>query len=674
MNFKYCLVAFLITLKTSAFAAIGGLENKILSFRGQSSEHGSYTGLLELRKNGDSLQVTRIMTYDSFKFENLTVQEVWTGTAKYDSKSNAYSISYTLKKADFISAAEGQTRKPEDFKIKDFIFQKIVLAGNSLDESHFFRHNEFLSESLQINSSAGQEPLWQDKRYHTESISHESSTLYKIAAKFLEMKVFNWYHDQEVPKSYSYRPEYKTKKQLMVYDPTDFEFYRSNPNILRVVNKTPDTISLIEDIQKRNAYAPTLHEKAMAFEIDMANYNLNEYGIYSAALYSQDGHFQKFIMDGDAALWTGMYLSSQAMRYAVSHEQAALENIKKSLQGLMLLMDITGDPKEFARTIVKYENGMQLSSQLIRGTGVNSDKVWLSKGNNDMYKGLVHGFIAAYLVLPPSESALKNALLEHMKRVPDLNAADSRSNAPSAYGLRALATQNSDDRDAYESKFFKKNAVETVLNVEGDIHVGGIADWSGVNLSMVGGVSEILIAQALNEKDILNSARKDLLLSWKDMAGTKRDFLTIAAYGFAVKNGVKPVDVIENNDGYSNQELQNVWNQDLKLSLWSIKEIPIHRSQYSISWDHSLNPEWCLSWWPRLPWKSITDRKPPEFHFQGVESYPYFEAHGLGSDFAWKDAAFAYKGETSKFTRFTGADYLYSYWMARYVGLISGND
>lgn len=672
LKFSFLFLVSIYGLTTHA--STGGLENKVISFTGTNSKLGSYQGQLEIRNKRGKLKVIRIMTYDSFKFENLTVQEVWTGDAVFDTAKQTYSIAYELRRADFLKSVEDLTRSQEDFRIKRLVFQRISTDKESIASPGFYRQDELFSDAIQAITPAGEHPLWKNKRFRLESVSHESSTLYKIAGKFMDFKVFDWYHDQPLPKSYSNHPEYRSKKQFMIYDPTDYDFYRSHPDILRVVNKNLDLISLTEDIQRRNAYAPSLKEKMDYFEEDMQSFHLNEYGLFSQAKFSKEGEFEKYVLDGDAALWTGMYLGAQAMKYKVTHDETALANVKKAVTGLMLLMDITGDPKEFARTVVKYNSRIPLSEILHRGLNQHQDKIWLATGNNDMYKGLVHGFIWAYLTLPNTETALRASLLNHMQRVPDLTAAQKMQNLGPAYGLRALATKSNKDRNLFTKYFLEKNSIQSILNMEGSMHIGGVADWSGINLGMVGSISNILIAQALGKNDILTDAQKNLMLIWKDMATTKRDFLTIAAYSFAVQGGFKISDADEMNDGYSKKKLEKTWNNELKKSIWSLREIPIRRSMYNVSFDRSLNPDWCLSWWPRLPWKSIKEKKPAEYHYQSVDSYPLFEGLGMGSNFIWKDPAFAYKGEVNKYLKSPGVDFLYTYWMGRYSGMIKQNE
>lgn len=648
------------------------LLNKKILFQGESSLHGRYTGQLELRQNGNEIQVIREHTYEQFTFENLTIQEVWTGVAVFDEVQKDYVINYKLREGDFLRSADGETRSFDSFKSTLNIVERIHADAFFTTET-IQRKNEAFTESFLEVRELGSKPLWENKRTKVESTSHESSTLLHILSDILEFKINRWYHDQPFPKSFENRDDYKNKRQFMVNDFTDYDFYKSNKNILRVVNKTPDKISLIEEIQRRNAFAFSLAEKSEHFETDMAMYHLNGPGLFSGAEFNSKGKFVQYTLDGDGSLWTGMYLGAMAMKYKMTKDNEALEQVKKSLRGLMLLMDVTGNKEEFARSAVAYKEGASLGEKLHRGTGEYSNVIWLEGGNNDMFKGIIHGFIWAYNILPDSEQKLRNELLEHMKRLPDLAISKKIQNKAIAYGLKALATGSNDDKKEFRKAFLKDYRGESILNIEGTVHVGGIADWSGINLSMVSILTELLVADALGEKDLVHSAQSEIVKLWKDMAGTKRDFLTIAAYTFAIKEGFDVKEANELNDGYRKKELEQIWQNDFSSVTTSLKEVPVNRSKYDTFYNYSFRPDWTLSWWPRLPWKSFKDKQPVEYHYQGVDSYPIFEGLGLGSNFIWKDQAFGYTGGSSKINKAAGADFLYSYWMARVGEIISAN-
>lgn len=674
----FCLIYLSICFFTNN-ASAEVLSNIILKISGTSSIYGQYDGKLELRTVNQKIIATKIFTYQNYKFEKLAVQEVWTGEASQI--GDQLIIYFKIRQADYISQAEGAFRNPEMFKRSILINQKINLKYNIV-ENKIYRGNEVLTESFEYLSEVRQTPLWENLRTRFESYGKDSSTLIKIGTSIVALRVFNWYHSDPLVEAYKNHEEYKSKKQYFIFDPTDYDFYQKNPGFLRVANKVPDAITLIEDIQRRNAYAPTLAAKAKHFDTEMKHFFINELGLYSTGQFDSSGRFVRYNMVGDGCLWTGMYLASQAMRYQVTGEDEALKNVKKSLKGLMLLMDITDNPKTFARNAATYDGSVEPNGDYHRGTGIHQDKVWRAIGNNDMYKGLISGFIWAYKVLPDSDE-LRPELYKHMKLLPELEIADTISNKSSAYGLKALATKSVNDKKIFLENSRKEQLTSEILNIEGSLHVGGIADWSGVNLTMVGITTDVLIAKAMikdfpsevgwtykSVENVYQDSMKNLVLLWKDLSDTRRSLLTISAYNFAIKDGFKLDRANEFNDGFSKEKLEKVWESNLNDSIWGLREIPINRSRYDIRYDHSLRPDWSLSWWPKLPWKSLKEKRSIEYHMQGAYAYPLFESTGIGSNFVWKDQPFEITNGSQKTMRDPGADYLYTYWLAKTAGLL----
>lgn len=672
LNFASLILAIFFGQVASAEVPL----NKLLTLEGKSSKYGPYTGQLEFRKNKDKITATKLITYSNYSFEDLTVQEVWTGEVQ----DNENKIIYKIKQADVFRSAEGFTRTPQMFANMVTIVQPLDLKAPKVS---FLRADEVFEEKIKQVTNAGRTPLWENLRVRQESIGNENSILINLASKFISLKVFNWFHSQPEVKSYEEREEFKSRKQYFIFDPTDYTFYQNNRQILRVVNKVPDQISLIESMQRRNAYAPSLEEKKNHFEEVMKTFHINELGQFSTAQFDRKGNFIKHVTVGDGALWTGMYLASQAMRYQVTGESEALENVKKSLKGLMLLMDITGDEKSFARNATFDDGSIELNDDYRLGAGIHKDKVWRAMGNNDMFKGLIHGFIWSYIILPESETELRNELLKHMKQLPKLSIAERRSNISPAFGLRALATKSENDKKKFINSFMLSDIGRRIVNIQGNTYVGGIADWSGINLTMVSTLTNIMIAKMIlkempsdkrlfkkNEIDVYQRSLRSLVLQWKDMATARRDLLTIATYTFAIKAGFDLKEADEKNDGLNPEEIQNLWKLNFENCLWSLREIPINRSKYDISYDYSLLTDWSLSWWPKLPWKSVTEKESVEYHMQGAYAYPLFESKGVGSNFVWKDQPFAYKGGSQKTLKDPPADYLYAFWMARLANIL----
>ncbi len=674
---KLCLI--LLYFSIPKINASEALElNKIYNFVGESSIHGSYTSQLELRQEHSKISAIKIISYEDFMFEGLKIEEVWTGEAILEGAQ--LKIEYDLKKADFLNTAEGESRTPEMFTTKEKIIQQLspLSSASTSTSTSFNRSEEYFHEKL-VNSSDLQEfPLWQNLRQIKLSYGREASLLLKAAFAIVKARVFNWFHDDPKVKQWESKKEYQSKNQYLVTDPTGYKFYQMNHDILRVVNKVPDRISLVEEIQRRNAYSPSLKEKQAFFQKRMEKFHINELGLFSSPVVNSNNEILKYTFDDDSALWTGMYIASEAMRYKLSGDEGALLNIKKSLSGLMLLMDITNDNKNFARSAAIHDGSIDLNDKFHLSEEKNKKSiVWSSVGNNDMFKGLVHGLIWSYIVIPESDKELRLKIESYMLRIPQLNAASELQNKATAFGLKSLVSLKEEDLEQFIKIHQLDNILGRIFNVEGSMHYGGIVDWSGVNLGMVGTISNILITKELLKKfnndkriqKIQRNIQRSLVLQWKDLRSTKRDFLTIAAHTFALKDGFKLKNANELDDHLSPDELQAEWDKSLTDSVWSLREIPINRSGYDLSFDYSLKPDWSISWWPKLPWKSVKDRKTVDIHIQGAYAYPLFESFGMYTNFIWKDQAFNYKGQSSKSIKAPGSDYLYMYWMMKYGGL-----
>ncbi len=665
-----------ILLSSNAKAIDLNSLNRIFLSKGFNSAHGEYQSQTEIRLENNQIKVTKVIEYKNFKFENLSVEEVWVGHGELAQEQ--LELSFKLKKADFIKSAEGNERSAQMFHENE----EVSLKLSSLESGakiQFYRDTESFSEEILETKEVSSSPLWENLRQKTVSYGKESSLLIKAAVYFLKKRVFDWFHSDPVVKAWEHKEEYQSKMQYFITDLTDYKFYQSNPHKLRVVNKIPDTISLIESIQRRNAFAPSLEEKKNHFEERMQKLHINELGLFSSAHLDENGHVKRFLLDDDGALWTGMYVASEAMRYKVTGEESALKNIKKSLNGIMFLMDVTNDPRNFARSAAIHDGSITLNQKFHLHENKDSQPiVWSSVGNNDMFKGLIHSFIWTYIVLPESEKELKDKLKNYMQRIADLDVAKQLQNKVPSMGLKALVTNNRDDLE----DFYKAHNVEQLpgilFDVEGTTHVGGIVDWSGVNLGMVGTISDLLITKELMKKfpeeeklkEVYSKMQRNLMLQWKDLRTTKRHFLTIAAHTFAMNEGFSIHQANEWGDDLTRRALKKEWLKAKENSLISLIEIPIHRSAYNVSYDFSLKPEWSISWWPVLPWKSVKDKKEIQYHIQGAYAYPLFESFGMGSNFIWKDQAFVYRGGSNKSIKAPGTDYLYSYWMARLGGLL----
>lgn len=632
------------------FISIGQAQalEGIYPVAGYHDKHGTYSGQLELRSRRDGkFDAIRVITYDNFKFENLKVQEVWTGTAEQNGE--AIKISYIIRRADFLNSVGDLRRAPEDFLHPQEVILNYVKAPGSYFTLAGGVYTEYLVNT--VPTARGTQPLWKSERFVDDATGESMPAIGSLPVLILRLSVIPAYRQQPFAVKYADREEFRSARQYVVYDSTDYDFYQSHKDIVRVVNKYTDTISLVEAITRRNAFAPTLTEKAQYFDKDMKDNHINEMGMFTR--YGTP--------DGDSALWTGMYAGSQAMRYLATGEPEALENFKKTLKGMMFLMDVTQDPKEFARYVQVYREGQGIPNNFVRGTGAYSNYIYIPGGNNDMYKGLVHTFVWAYKVLPASETELWAQIKNHLERMPELNAVQEKNgNKIPAYGLKALATGGSTLKEY--KRAIAKDTWPDAWGLENGFYWGGIADFSGVNLTMVSLVTNILLAEMLQQPDAVKKFKKSLMANWQTYSPIRKDFLTVAAYTFAYSD----------KDMFPDDFDQEKWNKSFSRSLWSLRDIPSPRTSIAVTYDYRLRPDWCLSAWPDLPWKRLTKNVPPwEYHMQGAYDYPIFESMAFGSTYIWKDGAFAFTGSTSGGLPAPSGDYLYVYWMARLGKMIA---
>lgn len=644
----------------ASLQANGGMEG-IWFLQGTSSSRGPYNGELELRKASDgTFDVVRIVTYINYFFDGLKVQEVWTGKAV--ATPDSLTVTYDIRQADFIKKLGTLKRADSDFAAPITIISRYAVTPNGLATQYSDKKESSYSEWITTRRTLELKPLWVDQRH-------------KISAKgpkvplFVQgvIKAFKWdigYEKDPWVKSFRHKPEFKNENPYLIYDPTDFEFYRKNKDVIRVANKIVDEISITESVVKRNAYALTLTEKAKSFDRKTSEYNLNEAGVISYSLVDQQGHLKGHVPDIDAALWTGMYLGSQAMRYKLTKEPEALENVKKSLRGLMALMEITGDPQQFARTLELYNPAEPLKEKWRRGTGKYQHLNWREGGNNDMLKGITHGFMWAGLVLPESEVELWKSLKSNSRKLIDLQVVwDKPQNKAAALGLAAWLTKDEAFKKQYEGYYDKLKVKVGTLNFDSSFYWNGSADWSGINLSMVGDITDITVADLLGERKIRDKLRERLMDSWVTYQPARRHLLTYATYGYAYKHGIR-------GDKFKDESSDAKFMQTLKQASWGLREIPYPRPHLDVEIDHSVKPDWCISPTPRLFWKAASDPEPPvSYFYQGLYSYPVFELQAFTSKFIWKDSAFQFRDGHRKGLENFGVDYLYAYWMAKYAGV-----
>ena len=105
---------------------------------------------------------------------------------------------------------------------------------------------------------------------------------------------------------------------------------------------------------------------------------------------------------GDSAIWTGHYLAAESFRYRVTRSAEALDAVRKALDGIRMLVEVTGG-SHVARCAVPVDSPyvsdlVQEESQHGAYPGVWNDQAyyWIGNTSRDQYSGVFFGLSVAY--------------------------------------------------------------------------------------------------------------------------------------------------------------------------------------------------------------------------------------------------------------------------------------
>lgn len=106
---------------------------------------------------------------------------------------------------------------------------------------------------------------------------------------------------------------------------------------------------------------------------------------------------------GDSAIWTGHYLAAESFRYAATRDPDALAAARRALDGVRLLVNVTGSHDLLARCAVPADDpGAQpiLSEEAHNGSYAATlggrEWRWVGRTSRDQYMGVVFGLSVAY--------------------------------------------------------------------------------------------------------------------------------------------------------------------------------------------------------------------------------------------------------------------------------------
>lgn len=602
---------------------------------------GTFTGKVELIAESDGYRFIRVIDYaKSVKVEDgRSLSWVWEGRA-IQSADGSYQISIPLTKADFIRSrgnwARGQSDSMPALIEGTFTPKKNKLVGTYSGEGIQ------ASETWGSRKNNAAQPIFLDERKEVDT--HPVIPPDQLQTFF---GLFSSYHALPEVQPYVTLPKFLNPIHTVILDPTDFGYYQKRTRSLRVVNKVVDPISLQETQARADAYKWKLRSKANYYDKDTE----------TSTIDPDTGMLFEFVDDAgrgepshDSALWTAAYMASQYYRSQVSNAGLARKNISRSADGLLKLVEITGNPHVFARTLRKATGAP--TPPWNAGTASLSHLEWKSGGNNDMFKGLMYGYATTQAALCGRHKKTYQSICDRLQTnvvqiVNQLDIAQEHGqNRLAALWLAAAITQDAGYRDE-AIKEWRREAINIANGNTTMVYNYGVADWSGTHLTAVQFLNFRLLTQLYPLPDIdtistLNSGMEKL---YREFNPVRPGLLSVAFSVLA----------------------EDVHPDAAEAARWRLRELPVPKLQ--IDEDHRISSSYVMSPFPSAPWKMDWDKND---RTQSLRSYPLFEATAY-TVYDWKQSPFEYRGANLN-RHYPGVDYLLAYWLGRSLKVFSATE
>ncbi|HVR73023.1 MAG TPA: hypothetical protein VMT52_01770 [Planctomycetota bacterium] len=168
---------------------------------------------------------------------------------------------------------------------------------------------------------------------------------------------------------------------------------------------TPESITLWQD---PSPPALSLAEKAGRYQTELERLHLTKEGILRYRIDLKRPEDPSYGNLADGSFHTGIYLSSQALRFAVTREPAAREQVLKVLDGLRILMEVTGKHGLLARHItpagtLPLSPAVEGEEGKWRPSATHPELFWRGDVSKDQYAGFIHGLGVTLAVVKDPE-------------------------------------------------------------------------------------------------------------------------------------------------------------------------------------------------------------------------------------------------------------------------------
>ena len=163
------------------------------------------------------------------------------------------------------------------------------------------------------------------------------------------------------------------------------------------------------------AFDPYLHGKAQDYQDWLMQWHSGSLGGLMAEVEFTDDTFTELNYthdQGDSMIWTGMYLAVQAIRYRITGDEEAREEIIRIVDYMDMAMDITGTPGYLPRYagIDEFPFNAEYGPENPRtryGEGDWEGYYWVTETSRDQYVGYMMGMVMAYEVIDDPDTIAK---------------------------------------------------------------------------------------------------------------------------------------------------------------------------------------------------------------------------------------------------------------------------
>lgn len=450
---------------------------------------------------------------------------------------------------------------------------------------------------------------------------------------------------QRLPELQPYvaRPEFQSAVHQQMVDTTALAWTRAHPDHVVVVQKVADSLAILEESLRANAFRWTLAGKAARLDREMLSLHVEPSTGMLGAWLPGGGRE----VHGDSALHQGVWVASQMWRFLATGDQEAQRNVELGTRAILLMVDAPGDPAQFARAVMSSA-GPQPRPGWARSTALPGID-YIPGGNNDMCHGVDYGFVAAERALPAGHPLLVEVGAKAKQLVQSSKVAQDGKHELILAGVAARLTGDSSVARRYRRLVYWSPLEMLWLSLgEGIGLLQEVSGRSGPHLAsttinkvrLLGGQSPNLV-ERLWRRTAERAARVGFEQTRTNRPGN------LAAIAAATANPAGAAD----------------------LTRAVLAEVPCPKTTGSATTDWRNDPSFCMSPYPSHPWKFdfMTDKG----RQQPMVAYPLW--WWCTSDNWWKEGPY---GGGAHFigmgpALWSSQDYLHAYWVARQAGVLS---